>query len=223
MSGRSPALEFLKKHIFFLLGGACIVIVGIIFIVTRGAEPEITRNEENILGAAESGIENPAAERAAIPEETPEPRYIMVYITGEVHSPGAFTLREGARVLDVLELAGGLTEYADARRINPVDFLVDALKIIVPAEGEDVEEVFVFGSGGGRAAASGITVAGLVNINTASFEELQTLTGVGSVIAQNIIDFREAHGGFSSVDELIHVSRIGAVTLENLRPHVTVD
>ena len=285
--------EFVKQHAFFLLGGACIIIVGVIFIVSRESEAEITRegevvysaganagaiSEENATGggvgasAADTGAaENSGAGggisegnsdggelgagEALLPGITeisavPETIYIGIHITGAVENPGFFELPPGARVNCAVERAGGATGAADLGRVNLAVFLRDEMKIIIPAEGEDIEEVFIFpdGSGGPGGATGGqpsgadgvqsgggqpsgvhaghsqpgITPCGLVNINTASLAELQTLTGVGPVIAQNIINFREAHGGFSSVDELIHVSRIGTVTLENLRASVTV-
>jgi competence protein ComEA len=131
-----------------------------------------------------------------------------------VNAPGVFTLDAGARVNDALYLAGGATAYADLTRVNLAAILSDEMQIIIPAEGEDLPQA---------AAQSGITSDGRVNINHANATELQTLSGIGQVRAQSIIDFRETHGSFASVDELIHISGIGAITLENLRPFVTVD
>jgi competence protein ComEA len=150
-----------------------------------------------------------------------EPDYIVVHIAGEVNYPGVFTLREGARVNDALYMAGGETEYANLMRVNLAAFLQDAMQIIIPAEGDYTTAVFVFG--GNAQGTGGITASGLINLNTATSAQLQTISGIGPARAQNIIDFRETHGNFSSVDELIHISGIGAVTLENLRPHVTVE
>lgn len=211
MQNNNLVREFLRRHIFFLLGGACIIIIGAIFIAMRGEEPEIIRDGKVIYIAGENvNLYKP-------PEKEP-PVYIVIHITGEVNAPGVFTLRKGARVNDALELAGGETAYADLNRVNLAAFLQDAMKIIIPAVGKDVDSVFVYSS----AQTRGITSDGLININTATSAELQTISGIGSSIAQNIIDFREAHGNFSSIDELIHVPRIGSATLDRIRTSVTV-
>jgi competence protein ComEA len=188
---------------YFLLGGACLLVVGVIFVVTRTAvgEPPVTV----------SPAENLTDEHEFAPVVS---GYVVVHVAGEVHSPGVFTLDAGARVNDALYLAGGATAYADLTRVNLAAVLSDEMQIIIPAEGEELPQA---------AARSGITADGRVNINHATAAELQTLSGIGQVRAQSIIDFRETHGSFASVDELIHISGIGATTLENLRPHVTVD
>jgi competence protein ComEA len=201
-------LIFLKNHAFFLLGGACIFIVGIIYIASRNAEPEIIREgdirDSEIIFQAEIPVFAPQEEKT-----------IIINITGAVKNPGVYELPEGARVNDALILAGGENENADLSGVNLAAFLRDAMMIVIPEIGE--EAVFIFDG-----ESDGTQSGGLININTATLEELQTLSGIGPVLAQNIIDFREAHGNFSSVDELIHVPRIGAATLERLRVSITV-
>jgi len=219
-------IDLIKKHGFFILGGVCLIIVGVIYILSRTASPaEVVRSGENLLAEAPEVYASAPAEQALteaapipIPMQTPE--YIFVHIVGAVNSPGVFELPAGARVNDVLTLAGGETQYADLTQINLAAVLQDAMQIIVPEFGEDIDAVFVFGG-----TATGQTASqadGLININTATAQELQALPGVGPVLAQNIIDFRESHGGFTSVDELIHVTRIGQATLERLRPLVVI-
>jgi len=233
-----PIVEFIKRHVFFILGGVCLVVVGIIYIVGRGSGAEVIRGSVVDAGEDEAYVQAyvPAPEPALaiVPEPTPEPEpsYIIVHIVGAVNSPGVFTLPEGARVDDVLQLAGGENEYADLARINLAAVLRDAMQIIVPAVGEEVDEVFIFADDMGSAASGGVQDStnagvqnqsdGLININTATSIQLQALPGIGPVLAQNIIDFRESHGNFSSVDELIHVSRIGPATLDRIRTLVTI-
>jgi competence protein ComEA len=191
-------MSFLKEHAFFLLGGACLIVVGIIYVVSRSTEPEIIRNEEIIFQAEEREAEKPPS--------------IIIHIAGAVNNPGVFELPEGARVNDALIIAGGENDFADLERINLAAPLQDGMKIVVPKIGDE-SDIFIFAEEKND---------GLININTASSEELQKLSGVGPVLAQNIIDFREANGNFSSVDELIHVSRIGEATLNRLRDKITV-
>jgi competence protein ComEA len=191
--------EFLKKHAYYLLGGACFIIVGLIYVTSRGTEAEIIRTEASYHSAEDSDATSAS---------------IFIHIVGAVNSPGIIELPVGSRVFDAIEQAGGATSDADLNRVNLAARLQDATQIFIPFEGEEIPEAF---------AASEGSSGGLVNINTASLAELQTLPSIGPVLAQSIIDFRETRGGFSSADELIHVSGIGERTLERLRPLVTVD
>jgi len=223
---KNTVLEFIKDHIYVILGGACIVIIGLVYIFLQmgGGAARVIQPDDIVYSPATTNVTTaPVVTEPPTAAPTEAERTIVVHIVGEVLRPGVFELTYGARVNDVLQLAGGETEYADIGRVNLAAFLRDAMQIIIPAIGEDVEEVFVFAedtpdTGQGQAAQA----SGLVNINTASLAELQTLPGIGPVLAQNIVDFREAHGGFTSVEELIGVNRIGATTLERLRPLVTV-
>jgi competence protein ComEA len=208
------ANDFIKKHAYFLLGTACIIIAGIIFIASRETENIHNEPANNDVFFHAANNEPPAE----FSSETPAT--LIIHITGAVNSPGVFELPRGARVIDALELAGGPTSYADTNRVNLAEFLQDAMQIIIPAEGQELDAVFIFSE---THTPAGGNSGGIININTATLSELQTLSGIGPVLAQNIIDFREAHGNFSSVDELIHVPRIGEATLERLRPNITVD
>ncbi|MCL1842523.1 MAG: helix-hairpin-helix domain-containing protein [Defluviitaleaceae bacterium] len=212
-------MELIKKHVFFILGGACIFIAGVVYILSRVAGSEAVREEQPVIYAAQNA-ETDVGYIGADYEKNHS--YVVVHIIGEVNYPGVYTIREDARVNDVVQMAGGKTEYADTERVNLAEFLRDAMQIIIPAKGEPVENIFIFSQADGAQASGGMRQGGLININTASSEELQTISGIGPVLAQNIIDFRETNGNFSTVDELIHVPRIGQVTLDRLRTAVTV-
>lgn len=136
---------------------------------------------------------------------------VMVHIVGAVISPGVYTLPANARLIDAVEAAGGLTEDADQTTVNLAAVVKDGEKITI----RTVEEVSADVTNSG-------TVGGLVNINTASREELMTLPGIGEVLADNIIAYRTKNGGFSSVEELTEVNRIGDKLLENLRERITL-
>ena len=225
---KNTALEFLKDYIYFILGGLCIVIVGIIYIALR-LQPGRQILPQDIVYVPSAIVEPvvaeyPPAQGTSEPTEEPaeEVSTIIVHIVGEVQNPGVFELPYGSRVDDILQMAGGGTIYADLSRINLAAFLRDAMQIIIPAFGEDLEYFFVYDETYAAAQAPGVTGAGLVNVNTASLTELQTLPRVGPAMAQRIIDFREAHGNFVTVDELINVPGIGDATLAGLREMVTV-
>ncbi len=155
---------------------------------------------------------------------TPVP--IVVHVVGQVATPGVVTVPAGARVIDAITAAGGSVRGADLQRINLARPVIDGEQVHVPAPGEPLQPG-AFGatlSGGsppGQGAGSP-TGRALVNLNTADLAALEDLPGVGPVLAQRILDWRTAHGRFTSVDELGEVSGIGERMLAQLTPYVTV-
>jgi competence protein ComEA len=145
---------------------------------------------------------------------SPSPVAIIVDVAGWVRRPGVYEFAAGDRVIDAVNRAGGARKGADLTSLNLAAPLADGTQIVVPKPGTAVP------AGGGT--TSGGSSTALININTASETELETLSGVGPVTAAAIIDYRTQNGPFAAVDDLIDVSGIGPVTLENLRPFVTV-
>jgi competence protein ComEA len=137
----------------------------------------------------------------------------VVHVGGEVADPGLYTLPSGSRVADAVEEAGGALPDADLDLLNLARPLVDGEQVLV---GVPVPA----GTGGPGTGPQG--TGGLVDINRADRALLETLPGVGTVIADNIVTYREEHGPFRSVGDLINVDRIGEKVLANLEPHVTV-
>jgi len=142
---------------------------------------------------------------------------LIVDVAGAVHRPGVFEFDAGDRVIDAVERAGGALDGADLTLLNLAAPLTDGQQILVPKKGATTTTV---GSGAGS-TTTGSTGA-LVNINTADEATLETLNGVGPVLAASIIQYRTEHGPFASVDQLDEVSGIGPATLEDLRSQVTV-
>jgi len=138
---------------------------------------------------------------------TPTAPTVVVHVLGSVMAPGLYELPGGARVVDAVAAAGGFTETADRGGVNLARVLVDAEQVRVPAMGESAPD-----------AAEG----GLVNLNTADSAGLQVLPRVGPAMADRIIAWREANGGFRAIEDLLAVSGIGEATFESLRPLVTV-
>lgn len=134
---------------------------------------------------------------------------VYVDVDGAVVTPGVYRLREGARVAQAIDAAGGLTPEADVAGLNRASKVVDGQKIYVPHVGEQQTVDVVAGSGPGEASAGASVASDLVNINTANASELQTLSGVGPSMAQSIIDERTQNGPFTSIDDLMRVSGIG--------------
>lgn len=146
-------------------------------------------------------------------EESELPAVIRVHVSGAVHSPDhVYTLYEGARVEDALKAAGGYTAEADLTKINLAGRVEDGQKIYVPRQGEDWEEEKNEESGGND----------LTDLNKADKIELDALPGIGPALAQRILDYREEHGAFRSIEELKNVKGIGDAMFEKLRQFLTV-
>ena len=154
----------------------------------------------------------PPVRPAASAAQKPPAKDLYVDVVGAVRRPGLYRLREGARVADALARAGGVTPKAELVLVNRAALLADGEQIVVPRRGSAVAA-----SAGGAAGAASGAAAGPVHLNSATLEQLDALSGVGPVTAQKIIDYREQHGGFRSVDELDAVPGIGPSRLEQLR------
>jgi competence protein ComEA len=174
------------------------------------------------VGLAVTILSWPDAEPVATAPATPveataaEPKTIIVSVAGAVKEPGIVELEAGARVADAIEAAGGLTEGADPGFLNLARVVADGDLVAVP-DAAASGAVPVPG-----AEAGGASGGGLVNINVAGAEELDALKGIGPVLAERIIEYREANGSFQSLDELSEVSGIGTALLEQLRDQVTL-
>jgi competence protein ComEA len=172
------------------------------------------------------------------------PAQVTVHVVGEVRTAGVLTLPQGSRVADAVANAGGARPGADLGTVNLARLLVDGEQVRIPKPGEVLapQAVASGGVGGastglgggagsagsvagsaGGAAGGGAAGAGrLVNLNTATASEFETLPGVGPVLAGRIVDWRTEHGRFASVDELAEVSGIGEKIFAQLQPKVTV-
>jgi competence protein ComEA len=157
---------------------------------------------------------------------------IVVHVVGQVVRPGLVRLRQGARVADAVAAAGGSRPTADLAAVNLARLVVDGEQLHVPKPGEVVVgeppgsgAAGASGTGGGQGGVARGGAAGgggVVSLNTADLAALDSLPGVGPVLAQRILDWRAEHGRFTSVDELGEVSGIGDTLLGRLRPLVSL-
>jgi competence protein ComEA len=141
-----------------------------------------------------------------------------VYVSGAVREPAVYTLPPGAIVQQAITMAGGPADDAALDALNLARPLVDGEQVVVPRQGEAAPTPLSPGPTGD--ASPGI---GLVNINTATLDELDTLPGVGPAIAQRIIDYRTANGPFQRIEDIQNVAGIGPATFEDLRDLIIVD
>ena len=156
----------------------------------------------------------------ALPTPVADPTPILVHAAGAVHTPGVYLFRGEARVLDLVEAAGGMTPDADYDRVNLADTLFDGQRIYFPRIGQTQIPAPLNGSG--PAGGGTNTRSGPLNLNTASAEQLESLPGVGPAIAAAIVEHRQRIGGFTSVDGLLAVSGIGPSKLDQIRDLVAV-
>jgi competence protein ComEA len=163
--------------------------------------------------------------------------YYQVHVAGAVNKPGVYTLDSSDRVVNAIEMAGGATDQADLDKINLAEKIKDGQKIKVPTYSEKTDsDEFNFNNY--KLNDSGLSkniresmlssddnnkIKKKLNINTATSKELENLPGIGSVIADNIIKFRENNGEFSSISELKSVARVGDKTFYKIQDLITVD
>ncbi|MFJ7854291.1 helix-hairpin-helix domain-containing protein [Peribacillus frigoritolerans] len=206
----------LKRKMTMITVAVAFVAGGIYFFSQQGEDPAETEDIFSVT-AKEAEMEQSVNESAA------EPEIIKVDVKGAVKSPGIFTAQAGDRVIDLISAAGSFTEKADTDKVNFAQIIEDQMVIYVPEIGEedkgDLENIQVGTSG--DAITKG-TSGGVVNLNTATQEDLQTLTGIGPSKANAILEYRETIGKFKEVDELKQVTGIGDKTFERLRDSISV-
>ena len=156
-----------------------------------------------------------------------------VHVAGAVKNPGVYNLPSSSRVIDAIEKAGGATENADLDQINLADYVSDGQKIEVPKlkSGDTSLNYKLITDELDKIGANKIdstnekssSRSDLVNINTADSSELQSLPGIGTTIANSIIEYRKENGNFETIEDLKNVSRIGDKTFDKLKDLITVD
>jgi competence protein ComEA len=195
-----------RLPVFLAMGTLAVVILGLVFFGFTSLD---ARQGGEIV------IRDPRADAT-----------IVVSVIGAVATPGLYTLGPGARVHDALVAAGDLTGDADAAAVNPAAPLVDGQQLVIPTQiplsRADPDATPAVASSGSRQESDSAFSATLINLNTASAAELETLPGIGPVLAAAIVADREAVGPYRSVDDLARVSGISTGIIEELRSLGTV-
>ncbi|MCA9893338.1 MAG: helix-hairpin-helix domain-containing protein [Anaerolineae bacterium] len=181
-----------------------LIIAGLIAVIASRPEPVVMT------------INPPVPTPTLVPSATPSP--VLVYVTGAVAQPGT-TVRVpyNSRVQDVLEAVGGTTDEADLTRVNLAAVIHDGDQIHVPILGDDSEQAGVIPALPTRSGGP------VIYINTAVEEELMRLPGIGAVIADRIIAYREENGPFTSIEQLGEVEGIGEATLNQIAPFLSLE
>lgn len=162
-------------------------------------------------------------------ETKKEEEKIIVHITGAVKTNGIVEVKKNARMNDVIEAAGGITSDADLTNVNLAYIVEDGQKIYIPSEDdkieENVEEVKeIIQEGPGDEVIEEYTKASgnLININKANLENLKTLPGIGEATALKILEYRETHGSFKSIEDIKNVSGVGDAKFNTIKDYICV-
>ncbi|HMQ50768.1 MAG TPA: helix-hairpin-helix domain-containing protein [Anaerolineae bacterium] len=184
--------------------------------------------QPDLLSAGPTEVASPTVTLIPTPTSTPAP--VRVYVTGAVAKSDVYYLPAGSIIKDAILAAGGFTAEANPERINQALELIDQQQIHVPRLDEENPPPPVQGGAATPVAEgrmqTGIIIdpapGGLINLNTATTEQLDSLPGIGPAIAQRIIDYRESVGGFTTIEEITQVSGIGEATFAKIKASITV-
>lgn len=198
-------IEFLKQR-------KIVIIIFILVIILIGWKIYDTANFESI-------DENKLAVSTQEKDEDEEEEIVIVHVTGEVKKPGVVKLKEGSRIEDIIKAAGGLTENADISNINLAYVVEDGTKIRIPSTDDEKNGEYITQNIG-----EGIIVqqdensnSSVININTANETELEELPGIGTSIAERIVEYRNKNGKYKNIEDIKNVTGIGDSKFEKIK------
>lgn len=206
------------KEFKWLILSFFILALAILFFILAGQEdknslPSEVNTLDELLSTEETeSMDNKNDEGEEIGKDI---SFVLVDVKGAVTRPGVYQLDGKSRVVDAINIAGGLTDEAFTKDVNFAKHLVDEMMIYIPVEGEIITDITL--------DVDNDMETNRININTANLGELETLTGIGPQKAQEIIRYRETEGNFKTIEELTNVSGIGDKTFEKLKDNIMVD
>ncbi|MGQ5709111.1 helix-hairpin-helix domain-containing protein [Lactobacillus sp. PSON] len=218
----------LEKKQYFIIG---IVVVGILFWIK--GENSAPVDNSNLLSEKTEQSKNFSSTSNVSSSNTPSPtqsstqsKTITCDITGAIKHQGVYTLKNGARLQELIDAAGGAKQNAQLKAVNRAILLKDQDKIHIPYKGEKVDSVAANPSASSASSTSsegGESNSGdKVNLNTASAQDLQKLNGIGQKKAEQIIAYRDQNGQFKKIEDLTQVSGIGEKTFAALKDQLTI-
>lgn len=200
-----------------------IIALGVFFLIGRDRDLPVVLEEQPSEQVSENLLEDEVAENEDEELETEIPEEIFVHVSGQVNRPGVVCLPSGARVYEAVEMAGGMNADGDLESVNLAAVLLDQQKVVVGslkqrlAQGETVPIGEIMPEEPIMPADDG-----KININTATKDQLESLPGIGPVIADHIVTYRQANGGFKNIEEIKNVHRIGEATFANIKELIGV-
>lgn len=204
-----------KKKIIFIITIAVFCIISFFGYKIQNSEYNVS--EEDIFVKNTTDTTNLTIVETSISK-------IKVHVIGEIVSPGLYELDEGDRINDLISLAGGKTQNADLSKVNLAYQLSDGDKIYIPSISDEIS-TYIYNDAGENVLIEGKTSdthTKKININKASVEELENISGIGPSLASKIISYRDSNGKFNSIEELKNVSGIGNKKFESIKEYITV-
>lgn len=179
-------------------------------------------SSEDFIETQQVESESPIEEREILQAEE---EFLYVYVCGEVNSPGVYTLSKGSRVCDLFEVAGGLTENAATDYWNQARLLVDGEMLYVPTieEAETRQNRDKEVSLNQPESSDTSDTGGKINLNTASIDQLMQIPGIGEAKAKAILSYREEHGGFSSIEDVMNIEGIKEGVFSKMKEYIVVN
>ncbi|MGN0297573.1 MAG: helix-hairpin-helix domain-containing protein [Lachnospiraceae bacterium] len=195
-----------SKYLKTILVVSLILIAGICYSCSK-----VSTEEFILQDAGETNLQEEQAEQSSCQENYAT---IWVYVCGEVQFPGVYELAAGSRIFQAVEAAGGMTEEAAEEAVNLANLLSDGQQIQIPSK----ESASLTAAKEQQSASDG-----MVHLNSATKEQLMQISGIGESKAEAILQYREEHGSFQSIEELKNVSGIGDSLFSKIQMYVTVE
>ena len=187
-----------KKYIIVIIPIVIILLLIVIKLIIISSNKVEIEDDENLDTSKEEYLDD---------------EYYYVDIKGCIKNPGVYKLVKGSRVKDVIELAGGLTSDSDTSNINLAKIIEDEMVININSVNDN---------SGNNYGMNSTNLSDLININTASLEQLMTLSGIGESKARSIISYRKENGNFNEIEDITKVSGIGQALYEKIKDYITV-
>ena len=218
----------IEKKVYLIAAG--IILIGFFYFKKGDSQDKNTEAENIQLMQKSRSSSSTTMENTASSSSVSESKTVTCDISGAVKHEGVYTLKNGARLQELIEAAGGTTSRAQLKAINRAILLKDQDKIHIPYKGEKVENAATTGTDTGSPASSTSSESGSseqgsgekINLNTANVADLQKLTGIGEKKAEQIIAYREQKGSFKKIEDLMQVSGIGEKTFASLKDQLAV-
>lgn len=214
-------IEINKRNKIILI--LIIITLIILFYIINKTSDTYLGDEEFIINNENIENQENTNENLEIEEESSK---IYIHVAGEVKNPGVIEIEEGKRIIDIIQKAGGLTEYADISKINLAYEISDGQKIYIPNVNEikngEFDGNIIISNGSETLYDENKAKNQKININTAGESELQTLSGIGEAMARRIVEYREENGKFKNIEDIKNVSGIGESKFKNLEERICV-